>query len=113
MVEQVGHPLPGGRTRSVGKRIPTETVGTSGAWQKKLRADDHVWRNLGEFAVFGNVVGMIKYGRAGGTRRSKRALGVIFDECLISDEMVRSIDESQNNTAKSSRISYADYFSNA
>src|SRR5207249_3923273 len=62
--EQVGH-LPAGRTRSVGKSIPTKTMGTSGAGQKKLRADDQVWRNLGEFAVFDKVVEMIKYGASG------------------------------------------------
>src|SRR6267154_606928 len=60
--ERVADLLHDGRTRSVEKSIPTGTAGTSGACQKNLRADDQVWRILGEFAVFGKVVGMIKYG---------------------------------------------------
>src|SRR5436309_2364169 len=62
--EQVGH-LPADRTRSDGKSITTTEMGRSGAGQKKLRADDQVWRNLGEFAVFDKVVEMIKYGASG------------------------------------------------
>src|SRR5258708_33565820 len=60
--EQAGHPLPDGSTRSGGKSVLRETVRTSGACQKNLRADDQVWRILGEFAVFDKVVDMIKYG---------------------------------------------------
>jgi hypothetical protein len=35
-------------TRSVGKGVPTETVGTSGAGKIKRRVDDQAWRKLGE-----------------------------------------------------------------
>jgi hypothetical protein len=45
----------GPTTRSVGKGIPTETVGTSGAWEIKLHTDDQVWRNLEEFERFGRL----------------------------------------------------------
>ena len=37
------------------KGVPTETVGTSGGYEIKLRADEQVWRIFGEFEGFGKL----------------------------------------------------------
>src|SRR5438309_1237499 len=91
--EQVGHSLPDGRTRNVGKSIPTGTVGTSGAWKRNLRADDQVWRILGEIEVFAALLTSASLARAGekpAPRWCGGTLSALSDSGIFAREGPRS-----------------------